>query len=334
MPSAVVDPAAAAMHLVDYRTEVKQLPTRNGFGEGLIEAGTRNKNVLAICADLAESTRMEGFKKAHPAQYIEIGVAEQMLVAMAGGLAAVGKTPWIASYAMFNPGRSWEQVRTIMALNETDVKIAGAHAGVSVGPDGATHQAVEDIAIMRVIPHMMVVVPCDSVQTKKATIALSETFGPTYLRFAREKSAIVTTEETPFEIGKAQVFREGKDVAIVACGILVYNALVAADELSREDGIEARVVNNHTIKPMDTAAIVDAAKSCGAVVTVEEHQKHGGMGSRVAEILAQHHPVPVEFIGVEDRFGQSGDPVELIEYYGMGTASIKEAARRAYARKA
>jgi transketolase len=333
MPSAIVDPAAAAMHLVDYRTEVKQLPTRNGFGEGLIEAGTRNHNVLAICADLAESTRMEGFKKAHPAQYIEIGVAEQMLVAMAGGLAAVGKTPWIASYAMFNPGRSWEQVRTIMALNETDVKIAGAHAGVSVGPDGATHQAVEDIAIMRVIPHMMVVVPCDSVQTKKATIALSETFGPAYLRFAREKSAIVTTGETPFEIGKAQVFREGKDVAIVACGILVYNALIAADELSREDGIEARVVNNHTVKPMDTAAIVDAGKSCGAVVTVEEHQKHGGMGSRVAEILAQHHPVPIEFIGVEDRFGQSGDPVELIEYYGMGTASIKEAARRAYARK-
>ena len=333
MPSAVVDRAAQAMHLVDYRTEVKQLPTRNGFGEGLIEAGTRNRNVLAICADLAESTRMEGFKKAHPEQYIEIGVAEQMLVAMAGGLAAVGKTPWIASYAMFNPGRSWEQVRTIMALNETDVKIAGAHAGVSVGPDGATHQAVEDIAIMRVIPHMMVVVPCDSVQTKKATIALSETFGPTYLRFAREKSAIVTTDETPFEIGKAQIFREGKDVAIVACGILVYNALIAADELSREDGIEARVVNNHTVKPMDTAAIVDAGKSCGAVVTVEEHQKHGGMGSRVAEILAQHHPVPIEFIGVEDRFGQSGDPVELIEYYGMGTASIKEAARRACARK-
>jgi transketolase len=333
MLNAALDHAAEAMHLVDYRTAVAQLPTRNGFGEGLIEAGTRNRNVLAICADLAESTRMEGFKKAHPAQYIEIGVAEQMLVAMAGGLAAVGKTPWIASYAMFNPGRSWEQVRTIMALNQTDVKIAGAHAGVSVGPDGATHQAIEDIAIMRVIPKMMVVVPCDSVQTKKATIVLSETFGPAYLRFARDKSAIVTTDNTPFEIGKAQTFREGKDVAIVACGILVYNALMAADQLSREDGIEARVVNNHTVKPMDTEAIVDAAKTCGAVVTVEEHQKHAGMGSRVAEILAQHHPVPVEFIGVEDRFGQSGDPVELIEYYGMGTQSIKEAARRAYARK-
>ena len=276
---------------------------------------------------------MEGFKKAYPAQYLEIGVAEQMLVAMAGGLAAVGKVPWIASYAMFNPGRSWEQVRTIMALNETNVKIAGAHAGVSVGPDGATHQAIEDIAIMRVIPHMTVVVPCDSVQTKKATIALTERFGPVYLRFAREKSPIITTEATPFEIGKAQMLRDGNDVAIVACGILVYNALVAADELSREDGIEARVINNHTVKPMDEEAIVAAARACGAVVTVEEHQVHGGMGSRVAETLAAEQPVPIEFIGVQDRFGQSGDPAELIEYYGMGTASIKEAVRRAYARK-
>ncbi len=330
-----LDQAAKAMALVDYRNagELKSLPTRNGFGEGLIEAGNRDKNVLAICADLAESTRMEGFKKAPPAQYLEIGVAEQMLVAMAGGLAAAGKTPWIASYAMFNPGRSWEQVRTIMALNETNVKIAGAHAGVSVGPDGATHQAIEDIAIMRVIPHMTVVVPCDSVQTKKATIALSERFGPVYLRFAREKSAIVTSDATPFEVGKAQTFRNGNDVAIVACGILVYNALVAADELAREDGIEARVINNHTIKPMDEDTIVEAARACGAVVTVEEHQVHGGMGSAVAETLAAKAPTAIEFVGVQDRFGQSGDPAELIEFYGMGTAAIKDAVRRAYARK-
>ena len=330
-----LDNAARSMALVDYRNagELKSLPTRNGFGEGLIEAGNRNKDVLAICADLAESTRMEGFKKAHPAQYIEIGVAEQMLVAMAGGLAAAGKVPWIASYAMFNPGRSWEQVRTIMALNETNVKIAGAHAGVSVGPDGATHQAIEDIAIMRVIPHMTVVVPCDAVQTKQATLALSERFGPVYLRFAREKSPIVTTDSTPFEVGKAQTFREGDDVAIVACGILVYNALIAADELAREDGIDARVVNNHTIKPLDEAAVVAAARACGAVVTVEEHQVHGGMGSAVAETLAAKAPVPIEFIGVQDQFGQSGDPAELIEHYGMGTSAIKAAVRRAYARK-
>ncbi len=330
-----LDRAAQAMALVDYRdaANLKQLPTRNGFGEGLLEAAQANRNVIGICADLSESTRFEALKKALPEQYLEIGVAEQMLVAMAGGLAAVGKIPWIASYAMFNPGRSWEQVRTIMALNQSNVKIAGAHAGVSVGPDGATHQAIEDIAIMRVIPHMFVVVPCDSVQTKKATLALSQTFGPTYLRFAREKSAIVTSEATPFEIGKAQVFREGTDVAIVACGILVYNALIAADKLSRERGIECRVVNNHTVKPMDEAAILDAAKTCGAVVTVEEHQIHGGMGSRVAEILSAQHPTPIEFIGVNDRFGQSGDPVELIEYYGMGRAAIEAAVLRAHARK-
>jgi transketolase len=332
MPS-VSETTVAQMHLADYRAaDLKMVPTRNGFGEGLIEAGTRNRDVVGICADLSESTRFDGFRKAHPEQYLEIGVSEQMLVAMAGGLAAVGKIPWIASYAMFNPGRSWEQVRTIMALNETNVKIAGAHAGVSVGPDGATHQAIEDIAIMRVIPHMTVVVPCDAVQTKKATLALSEMWGPVYLRFGREKSAVVTTDETPFEIGRAQILREGSDLAIVACGILVYNALLAADRLA-EDGIECRVINNHTVKPMDEAVVVDAARVCGAIVTVEEHQKAAGMGSAVAEILAQRHPVPIEFIGVADRFGQSGDPAELIEYYGMGVDSIVDAARAVLKRK-
>jgi transketolase len=330
-----MDAAARAMHLADYRNgaSLPQVPTRNGFGEGLVEAGKRDRNVIAICADLSESTRMEAFKKALPEQYVEIGVAEQLLVAMASGLAAVGKIPFIASYAMFNPGRSWEQVRTTMALNETNVKIAGAHAGVSVGPDGATHQAIEDIAIMRVIPHMTVVVPCDALQTKKATLAIAQRWGPAYLRFAREKSPVITTEETPFEIGVAQTFREGDDVAVIACGILVYNALVAAEEVEREDGIRARVVNNHTVKPMDREAILAAARECGTVVTVEEHQIAGGMGSAVAELLAQHEPVPIEFVGVHDQFGQSGDPAELIEYYGMGTAAIKEAIRRAYRRK-
>ncbi len=326
---------AAAMHLVDYSdpAAVKQVPTRNGFGEGLVEAGRRDPNVMAICADLAESTRMEPFKKAFPERYVEIGVAEQLIVAMAAGLAASGKIPFIASYAMFNPGRSWEQVRTTMALNETNVKIAGAHAGVSVGPDGATHQAVEDIAIMRVIPNMIVVVPCDSNQTHKATLAVAEAFGPTYLRFARAESAVITTPDTPFELGKAQTFRDGGDVAIIACGILVYNALIAADELARKDGIECRVVNNHTIKPMDEAAVVAAAEDCGTVVTVEEHQVHGGMGSRVAEILAANHPVPIEFIGVQDRFGQSGAPPELVKEYGMDASAILAAVKRAAARK-
>jgi transketolase len=329
-----VNHTGSAMHLVDYTnaSAIKQVPTRNGFGEGLIEAGKRNEQVIAICADLSESTRMEGFKHAFPKRYIEIGVAEQMLVAMAAGLASTGKIPFIASYAMFNPGRSWEQVRTTMALNETNVKIAGAHAGVSVGPDGATHQAIEDIAIMRVIPKMTVVVPCDSVQTKKATLAVAERFGPTYLRFARAESAVITTDETPFELGRAQTFREGGDLAIIACGILVYNALMAAEELAK-DGIECRVVNNHTIKPMDEAAVIAAARDCGAVVTAEEHQVAGGMGSRVAEMLAEKHPVPIEFVGVHDRFGQSGSPQELVEEYGMGIGAIVEAAKRAVARK-
>jgi transketolase len=330
--SDVLNGVAMNLAPLDDPKTIKQVPTRNGFGEGLLEAAKANKNVIGICADLSESTRFLGLKEALPDQYIEIGVSEQLLVAMAGGLASAGKIPWIASYAMFNPGRSWEQVRTVMALNETNVKIAGAHAGVSVGPDGATHQAIEDIAIMRVIPHMTVVVPCDSVQTKKATLALTDLQGPVYLRFAREKSPIVTTEQTPFEVGKAQVFRDGKDVAIVACGILVYNALIAAQELARE-GIDCMVINNHTIKPMDEPAIVEAANRCAAIVTVEEHQVHAGMGSRVAEILAQRHPVPIEFVGVHDQFGQSGDPVELIEHYGMGTTSIKEAVRRARGRK-
>ncbi len=322
------------MHLADYldNESLKQVPTRNGFGEGLIEAARRDRNVLGICADLSESTRMEGLKKALPDQYIEVGVHEQMLVAMAAGLASSGKIPFVASYAMFCPGRAWEQVRTCMALNETNVKIAGAHAGVSVGPDGATHQAIEDIAIMRPIPHMTVVVPCDSIQTKKATLAVAQRWGPTYLRFGRDKSPIVTTQDTPFEIGKAQTFRSGTHVAIIACGILVYNALVAASELA-QDGIECMVVNNHTVKPMDEPAIVAAARSCGTVVTVEEHQVHGGMGSRVAEILAAQCPVPIEFVGVQDQFGQSGEPAELIEFYGMGTGAIKAAVRRALQRK-
>jgi transketolase len=335
MPSATsAGSASAPMHLVDYAdpAAIKQVPTRNGFGEGLIEAGHRDEQVIAICADLSESTRMEGFKKAFPKRYIEIGVAEQMLVAMAAGLASTGKVPFIASYAMFNPGRSWEQVRTTMALNQTNVKIAGAHAGVSVGPDGATHQAVEDVAIMRVIPSMTVVVPCDAVQTKKATLAVAEQWGPAYLRFARAESAVVTTDATPFQLGVAQTFREGGDVAIVACGILVYNALIAADELAKT-GVECRVVNNHTVKPMDEATIVAAARECGAVVTVEEHQVQGGMGSRVAEILAAQHPAPIEFIGVQDRFGQSGTPAELTEEYGMGVTAIKAAVMRVMTRK-
>ena len=324
-----------SMHLVDYRaaTGLQQVPTRNGFGEGLVEAAQRDPRVLALCADLVESTRMQAFRDAFPERFVELGVHEQMLVAMAAGLASAGKVPFVASYAMFCPGRAWEQVRTTMCLNETNVKIAGAHAGVSVGPDGATHQAIEDIAIMRCIPNMTVLVPCDAVQTRKATLAAAALDGPVYIRFGREKSPVITTEDTPFEIGRAQVFRDGADVAIVACGILVQNALVAADELAREDGVHSLVLNNHTVKPLDAASVIAAARRCGAVVTVEEHQVAGGAGSAVAEVLAEEYPVPIQFVGVRDRFGQSGTPDELIELYGMGVRSIKEAVRTVLRRK-
>jgi transketolase len=323
------------MRLVDYR-DVKKLeekPTRNGFGEGLVEAGRRDEAVVAVCADLAESTRMEPFRDAFPERFIEIGVQEQLLAAMSAGLAMAGKIPFIASYAMFCPGRAWEQVRTNICLNDANVKIAGAHAGVSVGPDGATHQAIEDIAILRAIPNITIVVPCDAPQTKKATLAVARSAGPAYVRFGRDKSVVLTTDETPFEIGRAQRFRDGGDAAILACGILVYNALMAAEQLSRDDGIECLVLNNHTIKPMDEEAVIAAARTCGAVVTVEEHEVLAGMGSCAAEILAQHEPVPVEFVGVHDRFGQSGTPKELLDEYEMGMASIVAAVKRAVARK-
>lgn len=312
--------------------KLEQKPTRDGYGQGLVLAGKENPNIVVLCADLTESTRSLAFKKEFPDRYIQMGVSEQSMAAIAAGLALAGKVPWVASYAMFCPGRAWEQIRTNITLNEANVKIAGAHSGVSVGPDGATHQAVEDMAIMRVLPNMTVIAPCDMIETKKAVLAASRMEGPVYVRFAREKTPIFTTEETPFEIGKAATFRDGNDVAIVACGPLAHNALLAAAELEKE-GIDCRVINNHTVKPMDETAVIKAAKDCGAIVTVEEHQVMGGMGSRVAEVLAQHHPVPIEFVGVQDRYGESGTPVELIEVFGMGVGSIKDAVKRVLKRK-
>lgn len=309
-----------------------QKPTRDGYGEGVVLAGEENKNIVVLCCDLTESTRSLAFKKKYPERFVQMGVSEQSMVVIAAGMALAGKTPWISSYTLFCPGRTWEQVRTNLALNEVNVKIAGAHSGVSVGPDGATHQAVEDIAIMRCIPKMMVVAPCDMIETKKAVRAVSKMIGPAHVRFAREKSPVFTTEETPFVLGKAEIWRNGEDVAIVACGPLLHNALLAAAELSKK-GIECAVVNNHTIKPMDEKTIISVAKKCGAVVTVEEHQVMGGMGSRVAEILAQKNPVPMEFIGMQDTFGESGEPKELIEHFGMGVGSIKEAVKRVLKRK-
>lgn len=312
--------------------DVEQEPTRFGYGRGLVLAGRENPNVVALCADLTDSTKTSDFRKEFPDRFIEVGIAEQNMASLASGLAAAGKIPFISSYAMFSPGRNWEQIRTTICYNDVNVKIAGAHAGVSVGPDGATHQAIEDIAIMRVIPRMTVIVPCDSIESEKATYQAAKIKSPVYLRFAREKTPIITTEESPFEIGKANILREGKNVAIIACGPLVYNSLIAAEELAKE-GIEAIVVNNHTIKPMDEKTVIDVAKKSGAVVAVEEHQITGGLGSAVAEILVANYPVPMEFIGVHDRFGESGEPNELIEKFGMAVKDIKEAVKKAIKRK-
>ena len=318
--------------LFNDREKLEMKPTRDGYGTGLVKAGEENPNVVVLCADLTESTRSLEFKERFPARFIEIGVAEQNLVLVASGMANYGKIPFISSYAVFSPGRNNEQIRTSVCINNVPVKIAGAHAGVSVGPDGATHQALEDIALMRVIPRMTVLVPCDALEAEKATLAAIRHSGPVYIRFGREKSPIITTSDTPFKIGKALVLREGKDVVIIACGILVYNALAVANELAKK-GIEVMVINNHTVKPLDEEVLVRAARECGAVVTVEEHQIAGGMGSAVAELLAKKCPVPIEFIGMNDKFGESGTSEELIERYGMGINSIKEAVKKVIKRK-
>ncbi|MDO8518418.1 MAG: transketolase C-terminal domain-containing protein [bacterium] len=311
----------------------EQAATRDGFGTALLELGETNKDVVVVCADLAESTRVLAFKEKYPERYIEVGVAEQNLAAVASGLANYGKIPFIASYATFSPGRNNEQIRTTISLNQVPVKIAGMHAGVSVGPDGATHQALEDLALMRVQPNMVVISPCDAEEARKATLAAAQSGTPVYLRFGREKTPIMTTAETPFAIGKSSLLWLGEhpQVVIFATGPLVYNALCAAKEL--ENDIAVSVINVHTVKPLDTKAIVAAAEDAGAVVTVEEHQIAGGLGSAIAECLAQECPVPIEFIGVHDQFGQSGTPAELIEHYGMGVSHIALAIKKVCSRK-
>lgn len=314
--------------------KIETLPTRNGYGEGLVVAGEKNDQVVVLCADLTESTRSDAFKQKFPERFVEIGVAEQLLATVAAGMAAYGKIPFISSYATFSPGRNWEQIRTAIALNDVPVKIAGAHAGVSVGPDGATHQALEDIAMMRVIPDMVVVYPADAIQAKKATVAAAANGKPTYLRFAREATPVFTTDATPFEIGKAQTLWVEPDpqVAIVATGPLVYEALLAAKELSAS-GIAALVINLHTISPIDTDALVRAVRLTGCVVTVEEHQVNGGMGSAVAEVLTRNFPAPIEFVGMPNHFGESGKPDELLAKYHMLSPDIIAAAKQVIARK-
>ena len=322
-------------HLIEGLLDPKiaQKPTRDGYGLGVIEAAKKNPDVVVVCADLTESTRNLDFKKQFPDRFIQVGVHEQFLAAGAAGLALGGKIPYITSYAMFCPGRAWEQVRTNICLNDVNVKVVGSHAGVSVGPDGATHQAIEDIAIMRPIPNITIIAPCDVIEAKKAAEAIASWEGPCYIRFAREKTPVFTTDETPFEIGKATTFRAGKDVAIIACGSLVHNALVAAEELA-EEGLDVMVVNSHTVKPLDEKAVLHAAETCEAIVTVEEHQITGGLGGAVAEYLAKARPTVQEFVGVPNVFGESGAPNELVSHFGMDVPAIKKAVKKAHKRKA
>jgi transketolase len=322
------------MHLVKDldSKDIAQEPIRAGFGRGLLEAGKRNENVVAACADLTDSTKMSEFAKAFPERFVEIGIGEQNLVTVGAGMAAMGKIPYVSSYAAFSPGRNWEQIRTTIALNDRPVKVIGSHAGVSVGPDGATHQMLEDIAIMRAMPNMIVIAPCDSIEAEKATLAMADNGKPTYMRLAREKTPILTTEKTPFEIGKAYLLAEGADVSIITTGTMTYQALRAAEILAK-DGIKADVVHVPTIKPLDEAVILASAHKTRCVVTAEEAQITGGLGGAVAELLGERLPTVMRRIGMKDHFGESGDPEELLEHFGLTATHIAMAAHEATAFK-
>ncbi|MFH1200089.1 MAG: transketolase C-terminal domain-containing protein [Candidatus Micrarchaeota archaeon] len=309
-----------------YSGKPERVPSRDGFGKGLVELGAQDPNVVALCCDLTESTRSNWFAEKYPERFIQVGVAEQNMAGLAAGLAAEGKVPFIASYAVFSPGRNWDQVRVSICYSQANVKIAGCHAGISVGPDGATHQALEDVAITRVLPHMTVLVPCDWLEARKATVESGKMKGPVYFRFGRDKVTTITTEDTPFKIGRAETFRDGSDVTIVANGLMACEALLAARAL-QAGGVSARVLNLHTVKPIDRQALVKAAKETGALVVAEEHQVAGGTGSAVAEVLAQECPVPMRFVGMQDRFGESGSPGELLSAFGMTQKEVAEAAR-------
>ncbi len=319
-----------------FDNDVEKKATREGFGEGLLEIGKKEKRVVALCADLTESVKMDLFAKEFPERFFQVGITEQHMASMASGMAAMEKIPFIGSFASFSPGRNWEQIRTTICYNDQPVKIIGSHSGISNGPDGGTHQALEDIALMRVLPRMVVISPCDSIETKKATVALTFNNKPTYLRTTRVKTPIITTVETPFKIGKGQVFFDSDgdmvDVGIIATGPIIFEALKASKKLD-EDGIKVRLINLSTIKPLDEKIILEIAKDAGALVTVEEHQIVGGMGSAVAEFLAQKFPVPIEFVGVKDKYGQSGDPEEIGKFLEMDSGAIIKAVYKVLGRK-
>ena len=308
------------------------IPTRDGFGKGLVELGKADPNIVVLSADLTDSTRASWFKKEFPARFFGLGVAEQDMIGTAAGFALMGKTPFACTFGVFASGRAWDQTRISVAYMNLNVKIVGTHGGISVGPDGATHQALEEIALMRILPNMTVIVPADAAEAKKATIEAGKVKGPVYLRLGRAPVPVVTKEAEPFKIGKASVLRDGKDVAIFACGQMVYESVIACEELAKE-GISARLINMHTPKPIDTEAILKAARETGAIVTAEEHTVLGGLGGAIAEVLAQNYPVPVKMVGVKDRFGVSGEPDELFEYFGINAKYIAKAAKEALAMK-
>lgn len=309
-----------------FSSEVKKEPIRAGFGRGLVEAGKKNKAVVALCADLTDSTQISLFRDEFPERYIEMGIAEQNLVTVASGLARAGKIPFTSSYAAFSPGRNWEQIRTTITLNDMPVKIIGSHAGVSVGPDGATHQMLEDIALMRVLPNMVVIAPGDSVEAEKATMLIAENNKPSYLRLAREKTPIFSTPESPFEIGKAYVLRAGHDISLLGTGTMTYQLLVAAN-LLEEQGIQAEVVHVPTIKPLDEETILASVRKTGRVITAEEAQAAAGFGGAIAELLGEKLPTPQHRIGMKDRYGESGAPDELIKHFNLDGPSIAETVR-------
>lgn len=309
------------MIYLDSTSDLIKEPIRKGFGEALLELGDTNKDVVALCADLTESTQMHLFAEKFPDRFIEVGVAEQNLVTVGSGMAAAGKIPFVSSYAAFSPGRNWEQIRTTICLNDQPVKIIGSHAGLYTGADGATHQMLEDYALMRVLPNMVVLAPGDYIEAKKATLAMAKDPRPNYMRLTREATPVFTKDDTPFEIGKAQVFSVGADVTIISTGAMTFQALQAAEMLYKS-GIDAEVIHSPSIKPLDAITILASAKKTKHVITVEEHQKAGGLGSAVAELLSEHYPVPIIRMGIADRFGESGKPEELLDHYGLSSKAI------------
>ena len=315
------------IHLIDdiHSKKIDIEPMKNGYGRGLVEAGKDNSQIVAASSDVAGSTGTDAFAKEFPERFVEVGVAEQNLVTVGSGLAAMGKMPFVAAYGAFSPGRNWEQIRTTICLNNQHVKIVGTHVGLSDAPDGATHQILEDMALMRVLPNMTVIVPCDSVEAQKATMALAKYAKPAYLRIARDNTEIFTTDKTPFEIGKAQIFAEGNDITIIATGRMTYQALLASEMLFK-DGIDIEVVHCPTIKPLDAVTIINSVKKTGRVITIEEGQISGGLGGAVSELLGEEYPVPVRRIGVRDHYGESGSPEELMNHFGLTAKHIALAA--------